>query len=137
MRCSHKSLAEFGIEGGGQCGRKSKSIFTAPRYAKRRSTITMRSLTRLSHAIRLLRKNVCVCISIGSFASSAKLGELHSKRHHGLVIKGFPVRPLPPVAKAGVIEYRLEDRFQPITQRLLTHPVLNCGDDGFQSTPLS
>src|SRR5258708_21250677 len=30
-----------------------------------------------------------------------------------------------PIAEAGIIEYRLEDRLQPILQRLLTHAIID------------
>ena len=33
--------------------------------------------------------------------------------------------PPPPVPVVGIIEYRLEDRLQPILQRLLAHPIVN------------
>src|SRR5229473_211604 len=32
-----------------------------------------------------------------------------------------------PISEAGIIEYRLEDRFQPIEQRLLTHAIVDRG----------
>jgi hypothetical protein len=33
-----------------------------------------------------------------------------------------------PISEAGIIEYRLEDRLQPIEQRLLTHAVIDRWD---------
>src|SRR5277367_4379207 len=33
-----------------------------------------------------------------------------------------------PVSIVGLIEYRLEDRLQPIEQRLLTHPIIDRRD---------
>src|SRR5260370_24977321 len=36
-----------------------------------------------------------------------------------------------PVSVVGSIEYRLEDRLQPIEQRLLAHPLIDRRDDGF------
>src|SRR4029077_2339172 len=33
-----------------------------------------------------------------------------------------------PISKAGIIEYRLKDRLQPIEQRLLTHAIIDLGD---------
>src|SRR5215471_16704971 len=37
-------------------------------------------------------------------------------------------RPPSPIAEVGLIEYRLEDRLQPVEQRLLAYPVVNRGN---------
>src|SRR5262249_61985825 len=37
-------------------------------------------------------------------------------------------RPARPVAKVAVVKERLEDRLQPVEQRLLTHPVVHPRD---------
>src|SRR5688572_8536859 len=41
-------------------------------------------------------------------------------------------RPPSPVSEAGVIEFRLEDRLQPVEQRLLAHPI---EDRGYPQVP--
>src|SRR6202042_537655 len=40
---------------------------------------------------------------------------------------GIMRRSPSPISEVGFIEHRLEDRFQPIEQRLLTYPVINRG----------
>src|ERR1019366_3898873 len=41
--------------------------------------------------------------------------------------QGSMGRPPSPVSEAGIIEFRLEDRLQPIEQRLLAHPIEDRG----------
>ena len=43
--------------------------------------------------------------------------------------------PPPPIPVVGIIEYRLEDRLQPIQQRLLTHPIINRRDAQWTKLP--
>src|SRR5580704_19435121 len=40
-----------------------------------------------------------------------------------------------PISKVGFIEYRLEDRFQPIEQRLLAYPVTHVGIPNIRCLP--
>src|SRR4051794_18412333 len=42
--------------------------------------------------------------------------------------QGILCRPPSPISEVGFVEHRLEDRFQPIEQRLLAHPVVNRRD---------
>src|SRR3954449_216953 len=42
--------------------------------------------------------------------------------------QGILCRPPSPISEVGFFEHRLEDRFQPIEQRLLAHPVVNRRD---------
>ncbi|MFC0696371.1 hypothetical protein, partial [Paraburkholderia humisilvae] len=45
--------------------------------------------------------------------------------HIADLVQSILRRSSTPVSKAGFIEHRLEDRFQPVEQRLLAYPIIN------------